>query len=118
VLFLELQLPVNGDPTTGPAPKSLALKRGGPRRGKTKTPFSTSKDILEKLKKLHPLPGVILEWRRITNALTKTVFPLQKEKVSDFVIKYLVLHVVHLYYCLKLMVQLSRKQIGSIALVT
>ncbi|WAR06887.1 DPOLQ-like protein [Mya arenaria] len=43
--------------------------------------YSTSKDILEKLRKLHPLPGLILEWRRITNALTKTVFPLQREKV-------------------------------------
>ena len=29
---------------------------------------------------MHPLPGVILEWRRITNALTKVVFPLQREK--------------------------------------
>ncbi|MEQ2198691.1 hypothetical protein XENOCAPTIV_016758, partial [Xenoophorus captivus] len=37
-------------------------------------------DVLEKLRSLHPLPGVILEWRRITNALTKVVFPLQREK--------------------------------------
>lgn len=37
-------------------------------------------DVLEKLRPLHPLPGVILEWRRITNALTKVVFPLQREK--------------------------------------
>lgn len=29
---------------------------------------------------MHPLPGLILEWRRITNALTKVVFPLQREK--------------------------------------
>lgn len=36
--------------------------------------------MLEKLRPLHPLPGVILEWRRITNALTKVVFPLQREK--------------------------------------
>uniref|UniRef100_A0A3B4BND0 DNA-directed DNA polymerase family A palm domain-containing protein n=1 Tax=Periophthalmus magnuspinnatus TaxID=409849 RepID=A0A3B4BND0_9GOBI len=33
-----------------------------------------------KLRPLHPLPGIILEWRRITNALTKVVFPLQREK--------------------------------------
>jgi DNA polymerase theta len=82
-LFIELQLPPNGDPTSTPGPRSLAPKRGGaPRRGRGKPQYSTSKDILEKLKKLHPLPGVILEWRRITNALTKTVFPLQKEKVN------------------------------------
>ncbi|XP_037530280.1 DNA polymerase theta [Nematolebias whitei] len=37
-------------------------------------------DVLEKLRPLHPLPGVILEWRRITNALTKVVFPLQRVK--------------------------------------
>lgn len=37
-------------------------------------------DVLEKLRPLHPLPGLILEWRRITNALTKVVFPLQREK--------------------------------------
>ncbi|KAG7238374.1 hypothetical protein INR49_030881 [Caranx melampygus] len=39
-----------------------------------------AQDVLEKLCPMHPLPGVILEWRRITNALTKVVFPLQREK--------------------------------------
>uniref|UniRef100_UPI0032E938D3 DNA polymerase theta n=1 Tax=Homo sapiens TaxID=9606 RepID=UPI0032E938D3 len=58
VLFLELKLPPGGS--------------GGQ--------FSTSKDVLNKLKALHPLPGLILEWRRITNAITKVVFPLQREK--------------------------------------
>ena len=29
------------------------------------------------------LPGVILEWRRISNALTKHVYPLQKEKAFN-----------------------------------
>lgn len=43
-------------------------------------PFSPHKDVLEKLKTLHPLPGLILEWRRINNAITKVVFPLQREK--------------------------------------
>lgn len=42
--------------------------------------FSSHKDVLEKLKTLHPLPGLILEWRRINNAITKVVFPLQREK--------------------------------------
>jgi len=40
--------------------------------------WSTSKDVLEKLRAHHPLPGVILEWRRLTAALTKVVFPLQR----------------------------------------
>lgn len=35
---------------------------------------------MEKLKTLHPLPELILEWRRINNAITKVVFPLQREK--------------------------------------
>lgn len=43
-------------------------------------PFSPHKDVLEKLKTLHPLPGLILEWRRINNTITKVVFPLQREK--------------------------------------
>jgi len=43
-------------------------------------PFCPHKDVLEKLKTLHPLPGLILEWRRINNAITKVVFPLQREK--------------------------------------
>ena len=37
--------------------------------------------MLEKLRGLHPLAGVVLEWRRLTSALSKVVFPLQKEKV-------------------------------------
>ncbi|XP_078659196.1 DNA polymerase theta-like [Branchiostoma floridae x Branchiostoma belcheri] len=85
VLFLELKLPANGDPssTTHPQPrKTLGTAR--PARGRRPLKhLSTSKDVLEKLKKFHSLPGVILEWRRISNALTKVVFPLQKEKVYN-----------------------------------
>jgi len=44
------------------------------------SPNDVWQDVLEKLRPLHLLPGVILEWRRITNALTKVVFPLQREK--------------------------------------
>lgn len=54
------------------------MTRRGTSRG-TKN-LSTNKDVLEKLKPLHPLPGLIIEWRRINSALTKVVFPLQKEK--------------------------------------
>ncbi|CAH1799446.1 unnamed protein product, partial [Owenia fusiformis] len=79
VLFIELKLPPNGDPTaTTSVTKTLGPSRRANVRGKPK--FSTTKDILEKLKKFHELPAVVLEWRRITNAITKVVFPIQKEK--------------------------------------
>nr|KAG5691719.1 hypothetical protein BaRGS_010222 [Batillaria attramentaria] len=78
VLYLELQLPVNGDPSASKPTRTLGPSRRA--KGRQKSAFSTSKDILEKLKPYHPLPGVILEWRRISSALTKHVYPLQKEK--------------------------------------
>ncbi|CAL9700274.1 unnamed protein product [Knipowitschia caucasica] len=79
VLYFELHLPPNGDIGGSKAKKTLGYgRRGGKvRLGKQ---FSTTKDVLEKLRPLHPLPGIILEWRRVTNALTKVVFPLQREK--------------------------------------
>ncbi|XP_072036827.1 DNA polymerase theta-like isoform X3 [Amphiura filiformis] len=79
VLYAELKLPPNGDPKQANATFRKTLGT----RGRLKLPkhFSTSKDALEKLKPFHQLPGVILEWRRISAAVTKTVFPLQKEKV-------------------------------------
>ncbi|XP_069616586.1 DNA polymerase theta [Ranitomeya imitator] len=83
VLFIELKLPPNGD-LKGPGNKKTlgytrrpALNGNRVRLGKQ---FSTTKDVLEKLKPLHPLPGLILEWKRITNAMTKVVYPLQREK--------------------------------------
>ena len=79
VLFIELHLPSTGDPQAPNTVKTLGARRGNVR---PKQPtFSTSKEILEKLKKLHPLPGLLLEWRRISSALTKVVFPLQREKI-------------------------------------
>jgi hypothetical protein len=48
---------------------------------RAKPTWSTAKEVLEKLKTLHPLPGILLEWRRLTAALTKVVFPLQKAKI-------------------------------------
>ena len=53
VLFIELHLPPSGD-ISAPAIK----KRLGPRRKVRGSQFSTSKDILDKLKVIHPLPGV------------------------------------------------------------
>ncbi|XP_049575679.1 DNA polymerase theta isoform X1 [Syngnathus scovelli] len=80
ILFFELHLPPNGDVTPTKTKKSLGYTRRGGGRVRLGKQFSTTKDVLEKLRPLHPLPGVILEWRRITNALTKVVFPLQREK--------------------------------------
>ncbi|XP_043076751.1 DNA polymerase theta [Puntigrus tetrazona] len=80
VLFLELKLPPNGDLNAPKNKKTLGYTRRAGARIKLSKQFSTTKDVLEKLKPLHQLPGVILEWRRITNALTKVVFPLQREK--------------------------------------
>ncbi|XP_029287125.1 DNA polymerase theta isoform X2 [Cottoperca gobio] len=80
LLFLELHLPPNGDVGASKSKKTLGYTRRGGGRVRLGKQFSTTKDVLEKLRPLHPLPGVILEWRRITNALTKVVFPLQREK--------------------------------------
>ncbi|KAM9770177.1 DNA polymerase theta [Menidia menidia] len=80
VLFLELHLPPNGDVGESRIKKTLGYTRRGGGRTRLGKQFSTTKDVLEKLRPLHPLPGIILEWRRITNALTKVVFPLQREK--------------------------------------
>ncbi|XP_069491929.1 DNA polymerase theta [Ambystoma mexicanum] len=83
VLFLELKLPPNGDVKGQSNKKTLGYARRTATNGnrvRVGKQFSTTKDVLEKLKALHPLPGLILEWRRITNAITKVVFPLQREK--------------------------------------
>ncbi|XP_059677103.1 DNA polymerase theta [Gavia stellata] len=83
VLFLELKLPQNGDVKVQGNKKTLGYTRRATAKGnrvRLSKQFSTTKDVLEKLKMLHPLPGLILEWRRINNAITKVVFPLQREK--------------------------------------
>ncbi|XP_028838783.1 DNA polymerase theta isoform X2 [Denticeps clupeoides] len=82
VLFLGLKLPPNGDLTGQKNRKTLGYMRrgGGNDKGRLSKQFSTSKEVLEKLRPLHTLPGLILDWRRITNTLTKVVFPLQREK--------------------------------------
>ncbi|XP_018101295.1 DNA polymerase theta isoform X2 [Xenopus laevis] len=86
VLFIELKLPPNGDLKGQGNKKTLGYTRRPAVNGTRVRPgkqFSTAKDILEKLKLLHPLPGLILEWKRITNAMTKVVFPLQREKILN-----------------------------------
>ncbi len=56
VLYGELRLPPSGD-VAAPAVKTLGPARRPPARGRAKSQLSTAKDVLEKLKKLHPLPG-------------------------------------------------------------
>ncbi|XP_066455360.1 DNA polymerase theta [Eleutherodactylus coqui] len=83
VLFIELKLPPNGDVKALGNKKTLGYTRRPVLNGnrvRLSKQFSTTKSVLEKLKPLHPLPGLILEWKRVTNAMTKVVYPLQREK--------------------------------------
>ena len=76
VLFIELKLP--SGVSEG---KQKTLGPNSRRTKKRLQHLSTAKDVLEKIKSLHPLPGIVLEWRRISSTLTKIVFPLFKEAV-------------------------------------
>ena len=82
VLFIELKLPC-GSEANAKQSKTLGpnTRRGGGGKKRIQH-LSTAKDVLEKIRPLHPLPGIVLEWRRISSTLTKTVFPLFKEAVS------------------------------------
>ena len=86
VLFLELQLPAHSDTKQQ---KTLGPNRRGNKRIQH---LSTAKDVLEKLQSIHPLPGLILEWRRISSTVTKTVFPLFKEAVCHASLKSVRIH--------------------------
>ena len=77
VLFVDLQLPSGQEKRPCGKPEV-----GVRRRGKRIQHLSTAKDVLLKICHLHPLPGVILEWRRVFNTLSKTLFPLFKEAVN------------------------------------
>uniref|UniRef100_A0A8C5WQF9 DNA polymerase theta n=1 Tax=Laticauda laticaudata TaxID=8630 RepID=A0A8C5WQF9_LATLA len=86
VLFLEQKLPSDGELKMQRGKKVLGCTRKATtnkNRARLSKQFSTTKDVLEKLKKVHPLPGLILEWRKITNAITKVIFPLQREKLFN-----------------------------------
>ena len=79
VLFIDLKLPPGAEGKNQQQQKTLGANS---RRSKKRIQhFSTAKDVLEKLKPLHPLPGIVLEWRRISSTVTKVVFPLFKEAV-------------------------------------
>lgn len=86
VLFVELQLPA---PSDHKQQKTLGPNRRGKKRVQH---LSTAKDVLEKMKSLHPLPGLVLEWRRVSSTVTKTVFPLFKDAVCHEVLKSIRIH--------------------------
>ncbi|KRY17102.1 DNA polymerase theta, partial [Trichinella patagoniensis] len=64
VLFYELQLP--------PPDESKVSRR----RFTSVKQYSTAKHVLENLAQLHPLPGIILEFRQLSAALTNYIYPL------------------------------------------
>lgn len=78
VLFLELKLPSGTDfgkqRTLGPSTKRVTRKK--------LQHLSTAKDVLEKIRPLHSLPGIVLEWRRISSTMSKMVYPLFKEAIA------------------------------------
>ena len=81
VLFIELHLPCGTD-LDERRPLRGRGRGGGRGRGRKRLQhLSTAKDVLEKITHLHPLPSLILEWRRITNTISKVVHPLSKEAV-------------------------------------
>ncbi len=82
VLYAELKLPPNGDPRQ----VNTTFRKTLGARGRLKLPkhFSTSKDALEKLKPFHQLPAIILEWRRITAAITKVNLRLKEFFQTNF----------------------------------
>ena len=86
VLFVELQLPA---PSDHKQQKTLGPNRRGKKRLQH---LSTAKEVLEKMKSLHPLPGLVLEWRRVSSTVTKTVFPLFKDAVCHEVLKSIRIH--------------------------
>jgi len=67
VLYHEMKFPVNGDP-------KLNLRMVRPGKGGIK--LTAAKEPLEKLARTHQLPKLILEHRRISGALSRTLNPL------------------------------------------
>lgn len=79
VLFLELKLPPSSDNLVKQRTLGAATRRVTRKRVQH---LSTAKEVLEKIRPLHPLPGIVLEWRRISATMSKTVYPLFKEAVA------------------------------------
>ena len=81
VLFLEMKLP--SFQSEKQSSKSLSVRNRGSKRLQH---LSTSKDILERLCPLHPLPSLILEWRRVSSTVTRMLYPLLKASVTHTLI--------------------------------
>ena len=64
VLYRELKLPFNGDVDA--------------KVTYSKTKASCKKDILQKLTKVHDLPNVLLQWRKLNPSLTKVICPINR----------------------------------------
>ena len=79
VLFVELRLPSNGSTSGQQRTLGAATRRS---KQKKLQHASTSKEALEKVCPLHPLPGVVLQWRKVSSTLTKMVYPLMKEALT------------------------------------
>ena len=62
VLYNELRLPLNGETDA--------------RRKNSKIKPSCNKGILQKLVKVHDLPKVILEWRKLNRSVTNVISPM------------------------------------------
>ncbi len=75
VLYRELGLPLNGDPsrrlTAAWGNNCRARKSGSSSSSSNNSKPSSGKEVLIKLKRHHALPGVILEWRKINMTLSK-----------------------------------------------
>lgn len=84
VLFLELKLPSGTDLASSSSSSKQRTLGAATRRATRKRVqhLSTAKDVLEKIRTLHPLPGVVLEWRRISATMSKTVYPLFKDAIA------------------------------------
>ncbi|XP_071543746.1 DNA polymerase theta-like [Panulirus ornatus] len=77
VLYGELHLP-----SPAGSCHSVRGKRGRGGRGRgNKMIGPTNKEALDKLSQMHPLPALILQWRKINSSLTKVVYPLQQARV-------------------------------------
>ncbi|XP_045135227.1 DNA polymerase theta-like [Portunus trituberculatus] len=74
VLYSELHLPQ-------PSSRGSSIASNTRRRGRGRGGGPTNKESLEKLRLYHPLPDVILQWRKIYSSLTKVVLPLQQMKL-------------------------------------
>ncbi len=64
ILYVDLKLPFNGEAENLGKPLGPLLKHNK---------MSSNKENLAKLTKYHKLPSVIMEWRRINNAVTKVI---------------------------------------------